>query len=88
MESRAALRNTSAHVLLPPEAFDTGGALAIDDSTEHHLRRVLRLRSGGSVDHADVTERLVLLESAEALATPSADHDGPGWLGDGHDGAG
>ena len=60
MESRAALRNTSAHVLLLPEAFDTGGALAIDDSTEHHLRRVLRLRSGELVSATDGVGRWCL----------------------------
>ncbi len=33
--------------------FDTGGQIALDDATEHHLRRVLRLRDGEVVSATD-----------------------------------
>jgi 16S rRNA (uracil1498-N3)-methyltransferase len=44
------LRSTSAHLLLEPERFDR---LELDDATEHHLRRVLRLRDGERVSLTD-----------------------------------
>ncbi len=48
---RSALRSTSAHVLVEPEQLS--GTVAIDDDTEHHLRRVLRLRDGEVVSVTD-----------------------------------
>ena len=53
MGSRASLRTTSAHVVLSPEMFDAGGEISLDDATEHHLRRVLRLRAGEVVSATD-----------------------------------
>lgn len=44
------LRSTSAHVLVDPELFEKA---SIDDDTEHHLRRVLRLRDGEQVSVTD-----------------------------------
>jgi 16S rRNA (uracil1498-N3)-methyltransferase len=56
MES-SSLRSTSAHVLVEPEMLET---LSIDDDTEHHLRRVLRLRDGESVSLTDGAGRWLL----------------------------
>lgn len=50
---RSALRSTSAHVLVAGELLHDGGSIALDDDTEHHLRRVLRLRDGESVSVTD-----------------------------------
>jgi 16S rRNA (uracil1498-N3)-methyltransferase len=50
---RSALRSTSAHVLVDTDRLGAGGEVAIDDDTEHHLRRVLRLRDGDIVSVTD-----------------------------------
>lgn len=50
---RSVLRSTSAHVLVDADRLGSGGEVAIDDDTEHHLRRVLRLRDGDVVSITD-----------------------------------
>jgi 16S rRNA (uracil1498-N3)-methyltransferase len=50
---RSVLRSTSAHVLVDTDGLVTGGEATIDDETEHHLRRVLRLRDGDVVSVTD-----------------------------------
>ena len=47
-----ALRSTSAHVIVEPEALDDP-AVVLDGDTEHHLRRVVRLRDGATVSVTD-----------------------------------
>ena len=47
-----ALRSTSAHVIVEPEALD-GAEVILDSDTEHHLRRVVRLRDGETVSVTD-----------------------------------
>lgn len=56
---RAALRATSTHVLVGPETL-AGREIEIDDDTEHHLRRVLRLRDGEQVGVTDGAGRWCL----------------------------
>jgi 16S rRNA (uracil1498-N3)-methyltransferase len=51
--SRDLLRTTSAHVLVAPDELDVGGVIVLDEATEHHLRRVLRLRAGERVSVTD-----------------------------------
>lgn len=46
------LRSTSAHVLVDPVALG-GDRIDLDADTEHHLRRVLRLRDGETVGASD-----------------------------------
>lgn len=55
------LRSTSAHVIVEPEALDGAGVL-LDGDTEHHLRRVLRLRDGETVSVTDGAGRWRLTE--------------------------
>ena len=50
---RSALRSTSTHVLVDTDLLANTGAISLDDDTEHHLRRVLRLRDGESVSVTD-----------------------------------
>ncbi len=50
---RSALRSTSTHVLVDAALLGEAGAIALDDDTEHHLRKVLRLRDGESVSVTD-----------------------------------
>lgn len=50
---RSVLRSTSAHVLVDSGGLVAGGEATIDDETEHHLRRVLRLRDGDVVSVTD-----------------------------------
>ena len=50
---RSALRSTSAHVLVEAELLGVAGAIGLDDATEHHLRKVLRLRDGEAVGITD-----------------------------------
>ena len=60
---RSVLRSTSAHVLAGAGELDgaaTGSDVAIDDDTEHHLRRVLRLRDGEVVSVTDGERRWCL----------------------------
>jgi 16S rRNA (uracil1498-N3)-methyltransferase len=45
-----ALRSSSAHVLVEPQDLT---ALSVDEATEHHLRKVLRLREGEPVSVTD-----------------------------------
>lgn len=47
-----ALRSTKAHVLVAPELLGDG-EISVDDDTEHHLRKVLRLRDGEAVSVTD-----------------------------------
>jgi 16S rRNA (uracil1498-N3)-methyltransferase len=46
------LRTTSAHVIVEPEVLD-GAEIVLDGDTEHHLRRVVRLRDGETVSVTD-----------------------------------
>ncbi len=57
---RSALRSTKTHVLVEREALVDGGAIGLDDDTEHHLRRVLRLRDGDVVSVTDGERRWCL----------------------------
>lgn len=50
---RSALRSTSTHVLVEPDLLADTGTISLDDDTEHHLRRVLRLRDGEPVSVTD-----------------------------------
>lgn len=50
---RSVLRSTSAHVLVDTDRLVTASDVTIDDDTEHHLRRVLRLRDGDAVSVTD-----------------------------------
>lgn len=81
---RSVLRATSAHVLVDPELLGDAGTIAIDDGTEHHLRKVLRLRDGETVGVTDGRGRwclavavhdastLRLEATSEIVAEPSA----------------
>jgi 16S rRNA (uracil1498-N3)-methyltransferase len=60
---RVALRSTSAHVLVDAELLVDNGAISLDDDTEHHLRRVLRLRDGEPVGVTDGQGRWCLAVS-------------------------
>lgn len=53
LPDRSSLRSASAHVLVEPTVLDSGSLLVLDADTEHHLRRVLRLRDGESVGVTD-----------------------------------
>jgi 16S rRNA (uracil1498-N3)-methyltransferase len=57
---RSVLRSTSAHVLVEPDRLGAGAEVTIDDDTEHHLRRVLRLRDGDVVSVTDGQGRWTL----------------------------
>jgi 16S rRNA (uracil1498-N3)-methyltransferase len=50
------LRTTSAHVIVDPAVFGGDGVL-VDSDTDHHLRRVLRLRDGETVSVTDGSGR-------------------------------
>jgi 16S rRNA (uracil1498-N3)-methyltransferase len=50
---RAVLRSTSAHVLVDADLLAESGMISLDDDTEHHLRKVLRLRDGERVGVTD-----------------------------------
>jgi 16S rRNA (uracil1498-N3)-methyltransferase len=50
---RAALRSTRAHVLVDADLLVDNGTISLDDDTEHHLRKVLRLRDGEPVGVTD-----------------------------------
>ena len=50
---RSVLRSTSTHVLVDADLLGSAGSISIDDDTEHHLRRVLRLRDGEAVSVTD-----------------------------------
>jgi 16S rRNA (uracil1498-N3)-methyltransferase len=54
------LRTSSAHVLVSSDQLSASGAVVIDADTEHHLRRVLRLRDGESVSVTDGVGRWLL----------------------------
>jgi 16S rRNA (uracil1498-N3)-methyltransferase len=60
---RAALRSTSAHVLVDPDLLVDSGTISLDDDTEHHLRKVLRLRAGEPVGVTDGQGRWCLAVS-------------------------
>jgi len=57
---RSELRSTSTHVLVDGELLGDSGAISLDDDTEHHLRRVLRLRDGDVVGVTDGAGRWCL----------------------------
>jgi 16S rRNA (uracil1498-N3)-methyltransferase len=64
------LRSTSAHVLVETDRLGGGGEVTLDVDTEHHLRRVLRLRDGDVVSVTDGQGRwclAVALVDANAL---------------------
>jgi 16S rRNA (uracil1498-N3)-methyltransferase len=63
---RSALRSTSAHVLVDADLLVGGGAIPLDDDTEHHLRKVLRLRDGEPVGVTDGRGRWCLAASVRA----------------------
>ena len=46
-------RTASTHVFVDAEVLDVDGVVALDSETEHHLSRVLRLRSGEHVTVSD-----------------------------------
>ncbi len=48
-----ARRAATSHVFVEPETLDVDGAVLLDSETEHHLARVLRLRSGEHVTLSD-----------------------------------
>ena len=50
---RSALRSTSTHVLVDAGLLTDTRTMLLDDDTEHHLRRVLRLRDGEPVSVTD-----------------------------------
>ncbi len=57
---RTVLRSTSTHVLVEARSLGAGGVISFDDDTEHHLRRVLRLRDGDVVSVTDGERRWCL----------------------------
>ena len=63
---RSALRSTSTHVLVDPELLADTGTVSLDDDTEHHLRRVLRLRDGEPVSVTDGQGRWCLAVAVRA----------------------
>lgn len=66
---RSALRSTSTHVLVAADELDESGGIVLDDATEHHLRKVLRLRDGERVGVTDGDGRWRLAVSALAGST-------------------
>ncbi len=60
------LRASRAHVLVTPDQLAANGAVVIDADTEHHLRRVLRLRDGESVSVTDGAGRWLLTSTVIA----------------------
>jgi 16S rRNA (uracil1498-N3)-methyltransferase len=53
----AARRRSAAHVVVDRIGADDDSTVFLDDQVEHHLRRVLRLRSGESVTVTDLDGR-------------------------------
>jgi 16S rRNA (uracil1498-N3)-methyltransferase len=64
------LRSTSAHVFVEPDVLDAD-LIALDDASEHHLRRVVRLRDGETVGVTDGEGRwrLATVRSAGSTLT-------------------
>lgn len=60
------LRTSSAHVLVTPDQLSASGDVVLDSDTEHHLRRVLRLRDGESVSVTDGAGRWLLTTAARS----------------------
>ena len=53
----AARRRSAAHVVVDHIGSDDDATVLLDDDVEHHLRRVLRLRTGESVTVTDLAGR-------------------------------
>lgn len=66
---RRVLRTSSAHVLVSPAELRDDALVSLDESTEHHLRRVVRLRDGEVVSVTDGA-------GGWRLATARVGHDG------------
>jgi 16S rRNA (uracil1498-N3)-methyltransferase len=60
------LRTSSAHVLVTSDQLSATGAVVLDSDTEHHLRRVLRLRDGEAVSVTDGAGRWLLTRASIA----------------------
>lgn len=53
MADLSPLRSTAAHVIVEPEVLRAPTLIVLDEATEHHLRRVVRLRDGATVGVTD-----------------------------------
>lgn len=53
MTDLSSLRSTSAHVIVGFDTLRDDTEIALDDATEHHLRRVVRLHTGETVGVTD-----------------------------------
>jgi hypothetical protein len=60
------LRTSSAHVLVTSDQLSATGTVVLDSDTEHHLRRVLRLRDGEAVSVTDGAGRWLLTRASIA----------------------
>ena len=80
---RSALRSSTTHVLVDAERLTDSGTISLDDDTEHHLRKVLRLRDGEPLSVTDGCNRWCLavavreansvrLEPSSAIVTEPA----------------
>jgi 16S rRNA (uracil1498-N3)-methyltransferase len=73
---RSTLRSTSTHVLVDAEQLSSD-ALVLDGDTEHHLRRVLRLRDGERVSVTDGAGRWLIasvhLDGSSLRLDPSSE---------------
>lgn len=66
---RSALRSTSAHVLVDAALLHATGSISLDDATERHLRKVLRLRDGEPVSVTDGRGRWCLAVAVRDVDT-------------------
>jgi 16S rRNA (uracil1498-N3)-methyltransferase len=74
---RSALRSTSAHVLVDVDLLDDNGSIVLDDDTEHHLRRVLRVRDGERISVTDGRGRWCLAAVASDRSSISLEVTSP-----------
>lgn len=74
---RPDLRASAAHVLVEGAGRLDTEQLTLDDDTDHHLRRVLRLRPGETVSATDGAGawRLYVVESVASVVVLRADRD-------------